>query len=107
MMPAEKSGAQGATGVACCRLDPDFFERTVAQDAAVADAVERNAARQTQLPLPRQVVRMSGYPQHDFFSHRLDRARDVEMALRQFAFRLSPRPAEQTVEGTVRHGEAG
>ena len=41
--------AERAAGVSGGRLDPDLLERTFAKDPAVADAVERDAARQTQI----------------------------------------------------------
>ena len=41
--------AERAAGVAGRRLNPDVLERPFAQDAAVADAVERHAAGQAQV----------------------------------------------------------
>jgi hypothetical protein len=40
----EQRDPQGAAGVARGRLDPDLLERPLAEDAAVADAVESDAA---------------------------------------------------------------
>ena len=42
-------GAERAAGVAGRRLDPDALELAVAQDLAVGDAVERDAAGQAQV----------------------------------------------------------
>ena len=49
LMPDEQRRAQRAAGVARGRLNPDVLERPLAQDAAVADAVERHAAGQAQV----------------------------------------------------------
>src|ERR1700676_4241016 len=51
-MPQRQRDANRPTGVAGCGLNPDLLERSVTPDAAVADAVERDAARETQIAQP-------------------------------------------------------
>ena len=53
-------GAERAAGVARRRLDPDALERAVAQDLAVGDAVERDAAGEAQVLLPGLARRARG-----------------------------------------------
>ena len=52
-MPDEQGGAQGAAGVAGGGLDPDVVEGPFAQQPAVGHAVQRHAAGQHQVLLPR------------------------------------------------------
>ena len=40
LMPHEQRGAQRAAGVTCRRLNPQAFERTLALEPAVGDAVD-------------------------------------------------------------------
>ena len=51
-MPDELRDAERAAGVAGGRLDPESLERAFAQQPAVADAVERDAAGQAQVSSP-------------------------------------------------------
>ena len=59
-MPDEQRRAQRAAGVAGGGLDPDVLERALAQDAAVADAVQRDAAGQAEFFEPGQLVGVPG-----------------------------------------------
>src|SRR5437763_5346450 len=106
MMPAEKRGAERATGVARGRLDPDFLERSLAEHSAVAYTIERDAAGQTKMARARQRVGMARHPQHHFLSHRLDRASEVHVPLRQRCLRFSRWPAHEPVEFAIGHREA-
>ena len=51
LVPAVQRGAEGAAGVAGRGLDPDPLERSLAQQHAVGDAVERDAAGQAGVAL--------------------------------------------------------
>jgi hypothetical protein len=44
-----ESRAYSATGIACCRLNPNIFEFTIAQHLTVGDAIECYAAREAQV----------------------------------------------------------
>src|SRR5207249_6911475 len=46
LVPAKQGSAQGATGISRRRLNPNIIEDSLAQDAAVCDAVKRNATCQ-------------------------------------------------------------
>src|SRR5262245_34168588 len=52
LMPTRQRGPDSAAGVAGGRLDPDVLERTVAENLAVGDAIERDAAGQAQVLEP-------------------------------------------------------
>src|SRR6476661_4754056 len=53
LVPDHERGAERATGVAGCGLDPNLFEGTFAHDAAVRGAVQRHAASQTKIRFAR------------------------------------------------------
>ena len=44
LMVRKQSRAQGATGIAGRRLNPDILERSVAKNFAIGDAIQSNAA---------------------------------------------------------------
>ena len=102
-MPQAERHAQRAAGVAGRRLHPHLLERPLAQDAAVADAVERDAAGQAQVAHPGLAVRERGHLQHHLFGDVLNRARQVHLALRQLALGLARRPADQPLERAAGH----
>ncbi len=87
-MIADQRGAQSAARIAGGGLDVDLLEAAVAQDLAVRHAVERNAAGQAQIPDPGFLAQRSRQPQHDLLGHRLNRRRQVHVALRQELVRL-------------------
>ena len=62
LVPDEQRRAERAAGVAGGRLDPDVLERPLAQDAAVADAVQRHAAGQAQVLRCRSARARAGRP---------------------------------------------
>ena len=64
--------ADRPAGIARRRLDPDPLEPAIAQDPAVGDAVERDAARQTQVLLPALARQRPGEAQHHLLGHRLN-----------------------------------
>jgi hypothetical protein len=50
---------------------------------AVGDAIERDTARKAQILLTRSLRQRAGEPQHDLLGHRLDRGRQIHLALGQ------------------------
>ncbi len=60
-VPKRKRHADGTTRVAGRRLNPDFLERPLTQDAAVGDAIERDTAGKTQVS---QTGLAMGEPRH-------------------------------------------
>ena len=99
--------AQRAAGVAGRRLDPDTLELAVAQHLAVRHAVERHAAGHAEIfgaGLGRDRARE---PHHDFLGHRLDRGREIHVALVEPFLRLARRPAEQRIELVAGHAQTG
>ena len=101
-VPEAQRHAERAAGIAGRRLDPDLLERAFAQDAAVADAVERHAAGQAQIAHAGLAMRERGHLQHHLFGDVLDRPRQVHFALRQRALGLARRAAEQPLEPPTR-----
>jgi hypothetical protein len=77
-----------------------------AQQAPVGHAIERHAARQAEMLFPGQGPRVAGQAQHHFLRHRLNRARDIHVALLDGFLRAAGRPAEQPVKTAVGHGRA-
>ena len=71
-MPDELRDTERAAGIAGGRLNPDLLERPFAQQAAVADAVERDAARHAQRLGAGFLLRGPGHAEHDLFAHDLD-----------------------------------
>jgi hypothetical protein len=74
---------QRATGVTRCRLDPDFAERTFAQNSTVAHTIERNTAGQAKIRQTGEAVRGARHAQHDLFANILYRARQIQLTLRE------------------------
>ena len=80
-------GAERAAGVAGRRLDPEALERPLAQQPAVADAVERDAAGEAEVLHAGLAVHVPRHAQHDLLGHLLDRRGEVHLALRELATR--------------------
>ena len=97
--------ADGAAGVAGSRLDPQALEGPFAQQAPVADAVERDAAREAEVLHAGLAVHVARHPQHDLLGHLLHGGREVHLALGERRLGPPRGPAEQLVEGPVGHGE--
>ena len=106
-MIGRKRRADRPARVARRRLNPDAFERAVAQQLAVADAVERDAAGKAQVAGAGLAGERAGKPQHHLFRHLLERGCDVHVALGEQLVGLAHRGAEQALEILVRHGQAG
>ena len=98
--------AERAASIAGSGLNPDVLERTFAEQAPVANAVERDAAGKTEIVRARHLLRRLCHAQHDFLGHHLHRPREVHLLLRQIRLGHARRAAEQLVEGLTRHREA-
>ena len=106
-VPDELCDTERTARIACCRLNPDVSERSLSQQSAVADTVQRHTACEAQILRAGLLVDRARHAQHDLFAHNLDRAREVHFPLRELRLRDPRRPAEQAVESAIRHGEAG
>src|ERR1051326_5914209 len=73
LVPDRERRAERAPRVARRGLNPDVLERAFAKYPTIADAVERNAARQTKILLARLAVRVAGHAQHRLFADLLNR----------------------------------
>ena len=105
-VPDELCHAQCATGIAGGRLNPEPLEWSLAEDPAVADAVERHAPREAEIIQARFPMRRARHAEHHLFAHRLDRPGQVHLLLGQPRLRFTGRTAKELVEGLARHGEA-
>jgi len=83
MVIGEKGRAQGPAGVAGGGLNPDVGENIFPRNPAVGDAVKGHAACQTKIAGAAVLGQASGEAEHDLFRHRLDRRRQVHVALGQ------------------------
>ena len=72
-MPEGERDADCSTGVAGRGLNPDLIEDLFAQEPAVADAVERHAAGQTEIAHAGFALREPRHPDHHFFGDFLHR----------------------------------
>src|SRR5262249_6884961 len=97
-VPEAERDAERAARVACRRLDPDLIEDALAQDAAVADAIERDAACQTEIAQSGLALREARHLDHHLFGDLLNRARQVHFALRQLRLGGARRSAKQLRE---------
>src|SRR5438105_7942808 len=102
-MPDAQRDAERAAGIAGRRLNPDLVEDPLAQDAPVADAVERDSASEAQVAQAGLPLREARHLQHHLFGDLLHRAREIHLALRQWTFGRARRPAEQRLEPASRH----
>ena len=98
LMPDEEGRSQSATCVPRCRLDPDVFKGTFAQDLAVTDTVEGDATGQHQIVQARLSVQVSCHSQHDLFANDLNRGGEVHLSLRDLRFGGSWGATEQPME---------
>ena len=80
-MPDDARRAQGAARIARGRLHPDLAEGAFTNQAAVGDAVERNATRQAQVFLAGLPVQGVREPEDHVLRHFLDRRRDIHLPL--------------------------
>src|SRR5579875_882972 len=106
-VPSGECGAERAAGVARGRLHPDIAENLLSQELAVGDAVERDAARKTEIFDIQFAPGGTREPAYDFFGHLLDRRRKVHLTLGQRGFRLTRRAAEKIMKFRPSHGQTG
>src|SRR5688572_818176 len=104
-MRDQLSDAKRTTRVTSRRLNPQALERSFAQQAAIANAVERDATREHQILETRLLMRGARHAQHDLLADDLDRSCQIHLLLREVRLRFARRAAEQFVEGLTRHGE--
>ena len=83
---SEQRGAECPARIAGGRLDPDVFERALAEQPTVGDTVERDAAGQDQI-LIRSSRDVAAHSQHDVFGDGLDARRQVHVPLLDTASR--------------------
>ena len=105
LVPCKKSRTDGASRITGSRLYPDVFKRPFPKDSAVADAIECDTTRKTEIFLPRFAVYVLRHAKHHLFRHVLNRAGQIHIPLRDIRFRLPGRTSEQPVEFRVRHGQ--
>ena len=106
LMPDEQCDAQSPARIAGGGLNPDILERPVAENLAVADAVEGDTAGEAEVFHAGCLAHMAGDAEHDFFGHLLDRGGDVHFALGELGFGRSRRAAEEAVELPRGHGHS-
>ena len=80
-MPDRQSDPDRAAGVACRRLNPDVFERTFAQHAAIGDTIQGHAAGHAQPLHAGFFVDVRSHLEHHFFGDHLDAARQIHLPL--------------------------
>ncbi len=86
--------------------DPHPLERRVLEDAAVADAVQRDPAGHAEVGEAGAFVEVAGAAHHHLLGHLLDGGGDVHVALRQLGVGPTRRAAEQGVEPRWGHRQA-
>src|SRR5947207_13395928 len=102
-MPDKQSGAERASRISGCGLDPKFFKWPLAQQLPVCDAVQRDAAGQHEVLLSGDTMRLASHVQENLFGHDLHAGGEVHVTLLQWRFRRAWRTAEQFIETFVGH----
>ena len=102
-MPEAQCDSQRPAGVASRRLDPDLVEDALAQDATVADAVERDPACQAEVIQPGFAVGEASHLHHDLFGDLLHGAREVHLELGQLRLGAPRWTPEQLLERPPGH----
>jgi len=85
------------------RVESRYFEAMVAPDLAVCHAIKRHSSCETKIPASGFGRERTRKPEYHFFGNRLDRGRQVHVALRDRRIRFPRRSAEQLIELRVRH----
>ncbi len=83
-----------AAGVAGRGLNPDIFESPVALYLAVRNAIKRHTSCETEIFESGFGSERSSKPEYHFFRDRLDRRRQIHVALCDRRFRGSGSPSE-------------
>src|SRR5438552_13310141 len=81
-MPDCQSDSQRSARVAGSWLNPDVFKRSFAQDASIADTVQRDATGHAKPLQAGFLVNVSCHLQHHFFSDLLNASSKIHFALR-------------------------
>lgn len=105
-MTCKQGRTEGASRISRGRLNPDVFKPRLAQDSAIADAVERHTPGKAKVAHPAFPTCGHTDPQHRLLGNRTDRCRDVHIPLRKGGFRLPRLPAEESGETFIGHGKA-
>ena len=101
-----KRRAKGSPGIAGRRLYPHAFEAAVPQDFAVGDTIEGYSTSQAEVLRTGLCGKSTGEAKHHLLGDRLDRGRQIEMALGEELVRLARGSLEQLLESPVRHAQA-
>jgi hypothetical protein len=99
--------AQGPAGVARGGLNPQPLEGSLAREAPVGDAVERDPAGEAEVVEPGLRVDVAGDAAQHLLGDGLDGRRQVQLPAGQRRLRRPRRPAEEPLEGRARHPAAG
>ena len=102
-MPQGESNPQRSTGISSGGLNPDLFEWALAQQAPIADAIQRDATSEAQPRRTCVAVRGTCHAQHDVLDHLLHRPGEVHLSLCHRCVRGTPGTAEQPSETLARH----
>ena len=102
-----KRRAERAAGVARRRLHENLVEAAVAKHLAIGDAIQGYAAGKTEIAKPGFGRERTRQAQHDLFRHRLDRGRQIHVALLQRLIGTARRAAEHRIETATGHRQAG
>src|SRR5258708_1079000 len=78
-----------SSGVACRRLYPNSFKRSLAQKPSMGKTVKRDTAGQTEVLHPGLPVNMPRHAQDDLFNDFLNTSREIHLSLRDRALRFS------------------
>ena len=106
-MPDELGDAERTTRIASRWLDPDPLERPLSEQSPVADTVQRHAACEAKVLGAGLPMGRARHPEHNLFAHDLNGTGQVHFPLGERRLRDARWPAEQAVEGAVRHRETG
>ena len=102
-----EGGTHCTASVTGRRLYPDLIEGPRLEQLAVCDAVQGYAAGEAEVALPAFLRDSSCQPEHDLLGDALDARCKVHVLLAETTLRTSRWPAEQRMEATVRHAQAG
>ena len=105
-MPYQHRDSQRAACVSRCWLNPNVFKRAFADQDAVGDTVQRDAARHAQISLAGGLVQMFCSLQNDFFGDRLDRRSQIHVQRFDRCFGFAWFTTEQLMKTRTGHCQA-